>query len=202
MKRPVYRNTLRTRRACAVLTFSLLPIAAVLAQNENADVLADLEACAALERNNARLACYDGVLGRSASTSEPAATTAVDPALPQDTAPAGPAPAAVAGAALAVPSAAAAAPEATASATPAPAPPPPPAADKAERTIVVTELRLRSATSAVFVTANGQVWEQTDNGRGRFPEVPFEAVLEDGSLGSTFLVSPAGGPRIRVRLRE
>jgi hypothetical protein len=204
MKRRVYSNALRSSaaRTSVVLTLSLLPIGAPLAQNEDADVLADLKACAAIERNNARLACYDGVLGRPASPPEPAASSAETQA-PRATAPAGPAPAAVAGTAAA--SAAAAPPQATASVAPevaAAAPPPPPQTDSAPRTIVVAELRLRSPTNAVFVTADGQVWEQTDSNRGRYPETPFEATLEKGALNSTFLISPAGGPRIRVRLRQ
>jgi hypothetical protein len=179
----------------------------LLAQTEDADALADLEACAAIERSNARLACYDGVLGRPTSPAEPAATTAVNPPPSPTTAPGGPAPAAVAGGAAAVSAAAGAAPEAAFSApdgssAAASAPPPPPAANDAERTIVVTEVRLRTPSSAVFVTDRGQIWEQTGSGRGRYPETPFEATLEKGSLNSTFLVSPAGGPRIRVRLRQ
>jgi hypothetical protein len=143
---------------------------ALLAQNEDAEALADLKACAALERGNARLACYDGVLGHVPDPDVPAAAI----------------PAAAAAASVAVPSAS----------------PPPPRAGDAPKTIVVTELRLRTPSSAVFVTESGQVWEQSDSGRGRYPDTPFEATLEKGSLGSTFLISPAGGPRIRVRLRD
>jgi hypothetical protein len=181
MKRRVYSNALGSRaaRTSAALAFSLLPIEASLAQNEDADALADLQACAAIERSNARLACYDGVLGRTPSPPEPAATTAANPAPPPEV-PTSVAPDAAAGV----------------------APPPRPAADNAPQAIVVTELRLRGPTTAVFVTANGQVWDQIDNGRGRYPEVPFEATLERGSFSSMFLISPAGGPRIRVRLRE
>jgi hypothetical protein len=188
MKRRVYRNTLRSRaaRTSVVLTFSVLPIETLLAQNEDADALADLKACAAIERGNARLACYDGVLGRPATAPEPATTSAVNPPPPQAATPAGPAPAV------------SAAPNTAASATALP----PSAPDNAQQTVVITEVRLRSPTDAVFVTANGQVWEQIDTGRGRYPEVPFEATLERGSLGSMFLASPAGGPRIRVRLRQ
>jgi hypothetical protein len=206
MKRRVYSNTVRSRalRTSVVLALSVLPIGALLAQGEDADAMADLKACATIERNNARLACYDGVLGRPASPPEPAATTTVNPPPPQTTAPEGPAPAAVAGAAAAG-SAAVAATEGAARAAPeaaANAPPAPPPETDTRRTIVVTEVRLRTPSSAVFITDSGQIWEQTDSGRGRYPKVPFEAALESGSLGSTFLVSPAGGPRIRVRLRE
>jgi hypothetical protein len=77
-----------------------------------------------------------------------------------------------------------------------------PSAAPSQQTIVVTEVHLRTPTYAIFITDNGQTWEQTSGGRGRYPEVPFEATLEAGSLGSTFLISPAGGPRIRVRLRN
>jgi hypothetical protein len=124
------------------------------------------------------------VLGRTVPPEEsaPPAPTEATPA-PETAAPA---PAAVAGTAAAV---SAEAPEAaTSAATP--------------QTIVVTQLRLRTPSSAVFITESGQIWEQTGSGRGRYPEVPFEATIEEGSLGSKFLVSPAGGPRIRVVLRD
>ena len=164
-------------RRVALLALSVLPIAAALAQPEGAETWADLEACAAIERSNARLACYDGVLGRPPSPEEPAATTAA------------PSPAATPGAAAVVPAVAAAAPSAAASsATP--------------RTVVIVEVRLRSPSDATFVTDDGQVWDQIDSGRGRYPEVPFEATLERGSFSSTFLVSPAGGPRIRITRRD
>jgi hypothetical protein len=170
MKRRVYRNTTRARAAPTIglVGMSLLPMTAALAQADDAETLADLKACAAIERSNARLACYDGVLGRPTSALENEATTA------------------------------AAAPAAAGAAVAAAAPLPP----AYPRTIVVVELRLRTPSSAVFVTDTGEVWDQTGSGRGRYPDVPFEATLERGSLGSTFLVSPLGGPSIRVALRD
>ena len=171
MKRRVYRNAARSRAALTftLLVASVLPIAAPHAQQtEDADTLADLKACVAIERSNARLACYDGVLGRAPSPPGSAASTVVSPAT--------------------TPVPAAAVTE--------------PGAEPAEQTVVVVELRLHTPSSAVFVTATGEVYEQIDTGRGRYPEVPFEAKIESGSLGSRFLVSPAGGPRIRVKVRR
>jgi hypothetical protein len=181
MKRRVYSNTScsRAARTFAVLTLSLLPIGTPLAQDTNSDTAPDLESCAALEGADARLACYDGLLGRPASPQESAAAIASDTApVPQAVAPQ--------------------APEAATAAAPAA----PPAQENAPRTIVVKELRLRTPSNAVFITDTGEIWHQTGSGRGRYPEVPFEATLESGTLGSTFLVSPAGGPRIRVVLRD
>jgi hypothetical protein len=170
MKRRVYSNTTRARAARTIVLLSLsgMPITAALAQADDAETLADLKACAALERSNARLACYDGVLGRPTSALEIEATAAATPpAAPPPAAPVAPAPEAA-----------------------------------YPRTIVVVELRLRTPSSAIFVTDTGEVWAQTGSGRGRYPDVPFEATLERGSLGSTFLVSPIGGPGIRVALRD
>jgi hypothetical protein len=186
MKRRVYSNTphLRAAWTFAVLTLSLLPIGAPLAQDENSDTSADLESCAALEEADARLACYDRLLGRPVSPQESPAPTATQ----------------------AVPVPQAAAPETATAVAPvaatAAAPAPPPAEENLRRTIVVREVRLRTPSDAVFITDSGEIWHQTGSGRGRYPEVPFEATLESGSLGSTFLVSPAGGPRIRVVLRD
>ena len=211
MKRRVYRNTPRSRAALAftLLVASALPIAAPHAQTEDADTLADLKACAAIERSNARLACYDGVLGRAPSPQEPAAPTAVSPSNTAGpaAAPFEPAPGSVAAAGTAPGVAAAAVPEPETSAAPLPARAQSAIEDAgagaaAASTIVVVEVRLRTPSSAVFVTASGEVFEQIDTGRGRYPEVPFEAKIEGGSLGSRFLVSPAGGPRIRVKLRR
>jgi hypothetical protein len=171
---------------------SVLPIAALLAQTDDADRLAGLEACVAIERSTARLACYDGVLGRPASPQESAAP-ATD----------GPTPAAAA--AVAATAAATAATAPATSAAPSPHTRSTATAESvgdAARTVVIVEVRLRSPSSAVFVTEDGQIFEQTDTRRGRYPAVPFQATLEGGSLGSTFLVAPGGGPRIRVTLRQ
>lgn len=188
METRVYRNPLpaRAARALALLVLSDLPAGALLAQGEDAETLTDVKACVAIEGDGARLACYDGALGRGPS---PQGTQALGPST------------------AALPDAAPATAAATAGVVAATAPPPatstaPLQAAPGLQTIVVTELRLRTPSSAVFVTATGQVWEQADTGRGRYPETPFEAKLEPGSLGSMFLISPEGGPRIRVRRRD
>ena len=196
MKRRVYRNAARSRAAPTLwLIASVLPSAALHAQTDDAETLADLKACVAIERSNARLACYDGVLGRAPSPPGPAIS---EPA-PGSAAAAG----TVAGVAAA--SASTQTPPAAAPSAPAQTPPaaaPPQSAEPTDQTIVVVEVRLRTPSSAVFVTAAGEVYDQIDTSRGRYPEVPFEARIEAGSLGSRFLISPAGGPRIRVSLRR
>ena len=185
MKRRVYRNAPRSRSAPTLwLVVSVLPVAALHAQTEDADTLADLKACVAIERSNARLACYDGVLGRAPSPPEPAIS---EPA---------PGSAAAVGTVAGVAVASAPAPPPRAAA-------PPQSAEAADQTVVVVvEVRLRTPSSAVFVTASGEIYDQIDTTRGRYPEVPFEARIEAGSLGSRFLISAAGGPRIRVTLRR
>jgi len=75
--------------------------------------------------------------------------------------------------------------------------------DDNARTVTIVEMRAPSPRDATFVTEGGQVFVQTSGStRGRYPPVPFEAVLEDGAFGSLFLATGARGPRVRVAERD
>jgi hypothetical protein len=49
------------------------------------------------------------------------------------------------------------------------------------------------------VTDDGDVWVQTDGRRVVVPDVPFDAEIRPGALGSRFLAPRAGGRAVRVR---
>lgn len=65
---------------------------------------------------------------------------------------------------------------------------------------MIVDLNASRPGAARFVTAAGEVLVQTSGGtpRGGFPEVPFEASLEDGAFGSLFL---GVSERRRVRVK-
>lgn len=234
---------------CAV--FALLGPESVIAQAD-AETLADFRACGALQRDSARLACFDGVLAadlESARGDQIADSAPVDEPVAPDAlvaeAETEPEPAVAQASAAGVPRAVAA--EAPEPAAPAPEPAqtepqvPPPAPPEATRaatetpdesveiqtvsaaaappvetpparearvapsapaeapTLRIVEMRTRIPGAARFITDDGRVFVQTSGGSNyrNYPDVPFDATLEDGALGSTFLRL---GPRLRVRV--
>ena len=78
------------------------------------------------------------------------------------------------------------------------------AATRAERAepsaFMIVQFNTRMPGAARFVSDDGRVFVQTSGGSNyrTFPDVPFQATLEDGALGSNFLRL---GPRLRVRVR-
>ena len=66
-------------------------------------------------------------------------------------------------------------------------------------TLTIVEMNTRIPGAARFITDDGRVFLQTSGGSNyrNYPDVPFDATLEDGALGSTFLRL---GPRLRVRV--
>ena len=217
------------------------------------ETLADFRACGVLERDSARLACFDGVLAAdraSAESDEIADSGPVDelaapdgPVAEAESVPE-PAPARAQAAVAGTPSTEAAASRAADTPAPLPtqtepqAPPAAPAAtqlasetpdetaeaqaasvaaaapvetppagearaarsEPAEApTLRIVEMRTRIPGAARFVADDGRVFVQTSGGSNyrNFPDVPFDATLEPGALGSTFLRL---GPRLRVRV--
>lgn len=63
---------------------------------------------------------------------------------------------------------------------------------------MIVDLTADRPGDARFITETGQVLIQTSGGTppGGYPDVPFEATLEDGAFGSLFL-----GIRERRRIR-
>ncbi len=173
------------------LAFALLAPLSARAQSDVATLTA-LRACRSIGANRARLACFDDALaheqGRAGS--------------------AGAAPARDASSAVPTPSPAAR----TASTAARTASTAAPRASSREDTndsrgdvpekVVIVEVRNLARGKWVFVSSEGREFVQTtSNSRLRVPEVPFDAMLEAGALGSLFLAS-ADLPRLRVSERE
>lgn len=178
-------------------------------------------ACPTIENDHDRLACYDRAMRGAVHTPEPAAA----PAATTTTAPANTGSVAAAAAATAVvaPAAGAAAPAPTATATPSSTistsphnarnthagtpgqPPAPPTFDPVTGAptgiipIVVLSTRSRPGLGTEFTTDKGGVWVQTESKTLNLPSAPFNAELQPGSFGSTFLVVPDRKLGIRVR---
>ena len=159
----------------------------------------------------------------AAVASSPAATGPAAPPAASSTAAAAPVVAAAAATAVAAPSAQAAAAPTSAAATPsstvstAPhsprnthaATPPPPGspptfdpntgAPTAIFPVVVVNARVRPGLGTEFTTDNAGVWIQTEVKPLSLPKAPFNAELQPGTFGSTFLVLPDRKMGIRVR---
>ena len=65
--------------------------------------------------------------------------------------------------------------------------------------ISVVSVRRNLSGLAVFETANGELWVQTDISSRRYPPVPFAARIERALLRGYFLRVQDGGFRVRVR---
>lgn len=151
---------------------------------------AGLVACASIDDDRARLACYDRLAGRGAGDDERAAVPRAAP--PLEVRPAAPPPAAHA-----------APPDDTRPAAPAPAEEPLPAAERkpaAEREkdkdddnrAVVVEVRQKPRGELVITLDNGETWEEIEPSR-YFPVEPGDTVeIRTGFFGSHRMVSPAG----------
>lgn len=168
------------------------------AAQSNGELAAQVRGCLAVQRDRERLACYDAVFANLGSASADARA----PAAPARTAPAAPEASPAARAAPA-PSARAAAPTPTAPPAQRNAAPAPPAraastSSSELRTVRIVEVMDRIPGAARFVADTGEVFVQTTgSGRMMLPNVPFEAEIQSGALGSRFLV-PEGRARIRI----
>lgn len=200
----VSKHALRAGVASAVLLATVNGFAQSATQS-SAELLADLRACSTLERDGARLACFDGVLaaqGSAGAAAESAERSA--PRAPR-AAPARPAEAGPESASATVPEQRlAAAPQATRDAAP-------PRAERAEqreqpeqedgpRTVTIVEINAVRPGEASFLTETGELYIQTSGStpRGGYPELPYETSLRDGAFGSLFLYL---GERQRIRVR-
>jgi hypothetical protein len=158
------------------------------------DAGAAAAACASIENEHDRLACYDRALRAVPPAPEPAAA----PGAQENAAtPAARSTAAAPAAAVTAVSATPTSPEASAA-------PPAPSVDA--RTgqptgvipIVVLSARARPGRGVEFTTDRGGVWLQTDTQPLNLPPTPFNAQLKPGTLGGVFLV-PENRLGIRVR---
>ncbi|CAN5245308.1 hypothetical protein BH24PSE2_BH24PSE2_20450 [soil metagenome] len=175
-----------------------------------AQSLGDFAQCAELDDDVQRLACYDRLLPPALKAQEqspsitakrrssPDATASPEPTTPAEpTAPAEPK----------------APPEAAASRE---ANPPPSSDDRVARersqdatdsasasdSVLIVEIRESPARKLVFLTEDGQIWEQIDSHSPVFHDIPFPANIRRGSFGSHFLRSEQHGAAVRVRRRR
>ena len=190
---------------CAVM-MGLLQLAAAHAQSDS-ETLEAFRACSEIERRRARLDCFDQFSGEDIEVLPVDPTTAEDDDAIVD----------AASSRTENPIAPVASAEPQQSAAPVTDKPESrvdpvnvriearrrAATDNQDRiSIVVTEIRRNPLTGTIFVAADGRLWRQTSRMTGRYPQAPFETVLERASQGSYFLTSPSGGPTVRVSLLD
>ncbi len=65
--------------------------------------------------------------------------------------------------------------------------------------VVVAAMDRDAYGKLIFTTESGQVWRQTDQGRPRYPAIPFDAEIRKGAAGSFFIEPSSGGIAIRVK---
>lgn len=183
MSRPTRRVGGRSWGLGPALALAVVAPGPAQAQTD-AEMLAALRACASVGVERARLACFDGVFAAEPKQGEaPRDRRAVDRSAPD---------------AASVSPAATVAP---ATATAAPAPAAAAAAGAGARKVTIVEVHTLVRGKWVFVAADGREFVQTStSSRVRLPDVPFDATLESGAFGSTFL-APEDGPRVRVSER-
>lgn len=195
-------------QAIGIVTASLLaslPVHAQSADRPDADVLADLRACATLERDGARLACFDGVLaaqgnGESRRRADPGTATRSPATTRTEAIGERAAPREAPDARAARPEQAAAPRDEQAERA---ARPEPVRDDRdelgADRTVTIVAIE-ETRSGATFLTETGERYVQTSGGALRsHPDVPYETTLRDGALGSLFLYVT---DRRRVRVRK
>lgn len=181
----------------------LCPIVAV-AQPGGSELSAVL-ACADVEREILRLECYDEAVAAIRSTAPLSSARAADAAPAADTA---------------LPSSTSTAENSAAPSAPVVAAertlPGPALSDTAQqndgesdargdqpRQVTIVEVRTNIPSRAVFITSDGAVFVQT-SGQARvfFPEVPFQASIDTGAFGGTFLTADGSRRRIRITARD
>ena len=65
--------------------------------------------------------------------------------------------------------------------------------------VVVVSVDSNAYGKLIFTTESGQVWRQTDQNRRRYRQIPFDAEIRKGSVGSFFLAPQSGGAAVRVK---
>ena len=70
-------------------------------------------------------------------------------------------------------------------------------------TVSIVQVRELRPGETIFYAEDGRSSLQTGGSpRLRVPDPPFDATLEPGAFGATFLRLPNEGPRVRVSLRD
>ena len=65
--------------------------------------------------------------------------------------------------------------------------------------VVVVSVDNNAYGKLIFTTESGQVWRQTDQNRRRYRQIPFDAEIRKGAVGSFFLTPLSGGAAVRVK---
>ncbi len=65
--------------------------------------------------------------------------------------------------------------------------------------VVVVSVDSNAYGKLIFTTESGQVWRQTDQNRRRYRQIPFDAKIRKGAVGSFFLTPLSGGAAVRVK---
>jgi len=184
----------------AIALLALLGLTSSIPAFAQSDILLQLEQCGELPNDSERLACYDGL---TVIESETNAAGNVESEAPPPTSATisneASEPLAIAGSA---------APDDTdvpRTSTPVPAlreeEPSSAAVTEGDDPELVSVVSVRRNLSglAVFETADGELWVQTDVSSRRYPPVPFAARIERALLRSYFLRVQDRGFRVRVR---
>jgi hypothetical protein len=182
----VERKPLLSLLPACLLALSALSCATLAAAQDN-----DLDRCAELESDAARLACFDTVIKERRAepppSAEPAAAPAPDVPDTPDTA------AAPQAAAEPGPVTETAAPEKPARAN----------EPKREYTAVVTAMRTRPYGEAVVTLDNGETWSEQYASHGFLVEVGDTVTMKKGRFSSAYrLVAPGGRAYTMVRIQQ
>ncbi len=65
--------------------------------------------------------------------------------------------------------------------------------------VVVVSVDSNAYGKLIFTTKSGQVWRQTDQNRRRYRQIPFDAEIRKGAVGSFFIAPLSGGAAVRVK---
>ena len=157
----------------------LLALAAAAAYPALSQTIPGIERCASIEAEAQRLACYDGFARDSATDTRPSVDTEAAPQQRSET------------------------PQAESSETRSERR----ARRREEQNSEVRRVSIVAVSEnftgfSVFTAASGEVFVETSATAARYPDAPFEAVLEPASFGSFFLVPENETNRIRVSLQR
>lgn len=65
--------------------------------------------------------------------------------------------------------------------------------------VEIIEVRKSGYGKLLFITADGQIWQQTDMKSVGYREFPFDAIIREAAAGGFFIRPLAGGVSVRVR---
>ena len=201
-------HAVRRTSRCVCVGVGLALTAATASAQSDAETLAELRECAAIEIDRARWNCFDGVLARA-----PRAVTGSEPGTARASASAG---ATAAAATAATDAATAALAPAATDAAPVSAAAEPVAPESARqaqreraeqddgsRIVTIVNMITLGRGNLRFVTDEGEIYTQpVGEPFGRYPDVPFEARIDTGPMLNHFIRPIESGPRTRVRLED